>query len=219
VRLVDLSEEVSYYIVIAGNIGVGKTTLTELLSQRLGWEPMYETFQENPFLADFYDDMPRWAFHSQVFFLSQRLKQHHFLLQRNGSIVQDRSIYEDAEVFARNLHLQGSLGNKEWQAYEDLYRAIVRVLAPPNLLVYLQASPATLLSRIAHRGRDYESTISEAYITQLNDCYDDWIENFKLCPTLTIQTDALDYVRYEDHLDQILERISQHLHGNYHMSI
>jgi deoxyadenosine/deoxycytidine kinase len=217
--MVDFFEDVSYYIVIAGNIGVGKTTLTELVSKRLGWEPMYETFQENPFLADFYDDMPRWAFHSQVFFLSQRLKQHHFLLQRNGSIVQDRSIYEDAEVFARNLHLQGSLSSKEWQAYEDLYRAIVRVLAPPNLLVYLQASPATLLARIAQRGRDYESTISEAYIAQLNVCYDDWIDNFKLCPTLTIQTDGLDYVRYEDHLDLIIERISQHLHGNYHMSI
>ena len=215
----NLSDPVSYYIVIAGNIGVGKTTLTELLSKRLDWAPMFETFQENPFLADFYDDMPRWAFHSQVFFLSQRLKQHHFLLQRNGSIVQDRSIYEDAEVFARNLYLQGNLSSKEWQAYEDLYRAIVRVLAPPNLLVYLQASPTTLLARIAQRGRDYERTISETYIAQLNGCYDDWINNFKLCPTLTIQTDALDYVRYEDHLELILGRISQYLHGNYHMSI
>jgi deoxyadenosine/deoxycytidine kinase len=217
--MVNLSKDVSYYIVIAGNIGVGKTTLTDLLSKRLSWEPMFEAFKENPFLADFYDDMPRWAFHSQVFFLSQRLKQHHFLLRRNGSIVQDRCIYEDAEVFARNLHLQGSLSEKEWEAYEDLYRAIVRVLAPPNLLVYLQASPPTLLARIAQRGREYERTISESYIAQLNGCYEDWIDHFKLCPTLTIQTDGLDYVRYEDHLDLIIDRISERLHGKDCMAI
>lgn len=209
----------NFFIIIAGNIGVGKTTLTNLLSQRLGWQPVLEAFGENPFLADFYADMPRWSFHSQIFFLSQRLKQHHFLLQRTTSIVQDRSLYEDAEVFARNLYLQNTLSEKEWQTYYDLYKTIARVIAPPNLLVYLKATPTILLKRIALRGRDYERSISEAYITQLNTRYDEWIADFKMCPILTIETDSLDYVLYEEHLDQIYQKISQKLHGQDFISL
>jgi deoxyadenosine/deoxycytidine kinase len=207
------SNGVTYYIAIAGNIGVGKTTLTNMLSERLDWQPVFEAFEENPFLADFYEDMPRWSFHSQIFFLSQRLKQHHFLLQRVGSIVQDRSIYEDAEVFAKNLYLQGILSDSEWKAYYDLYRTITRVVTPPNLLVYLRATTITLRQRIAMRDRDYERGIAEDYINLLNERYDDWIASFKLCPTLTIETDSLDYVKYEEHLDLILSKINEKLHG------
>jgi deoxyadenosine/deoxycytidine kinase len=204
---------VNYFITIAGNIGVGKTTLTNLITHKLGWQPVFEAFDENPFLADFYQDMKVWGFHSQIFFLSQRLKQHHFLMEHTSSIVQDRSLYEDAEVFARNLFLQGVLSQREWETYYDLYRTILRVIASPNLLVYLKASPPVLLERIAQRGRDYEKSISKEYITRLNMRYDEWMAGFKLCPTLTIETDALDYVHYEEHLDLILEKISQKLHG------
>ena len=205
--------DVNYYIAIAGNIGVGKTTLTNMLSDRLGWQPILEAFEENPFLADFYKDMPRWGFHSQIFFLTQRLKQHHFLTQRVGSIVQDRSIYEDAEIFARNLHIQGNLADHEWNTYYDLYRTITRVIAPPNLMVYLKANNDTLLQRINHRGRDYEQGISIDYLGHLNDRYNEWITNFKLCPTLIIETDPLDFVLHQEHLDLILNMIDQKLAG------
>jgi len=205
--------EGNYFITIAGNIGVGKTTLTRLVTGRLGWQPVFEAFEENPFLADFYADMRTWGFHSQVFFLSQRLKQHHFLLEHTHSIVQDRSLYEDAEVFARNLFLQGVLSQREWGTYYDLYRTILRVIASPNLLVYLRASTPVLLERIARRGRDYEVRISGEYIDQLNRRYEEWIAGFSLCPTLTIETDALDYVHYEEHLEVILQKISEKLAG------
>jgi deoxyadenosine/deoxycytidine kinase len=217
--LINTPTEGTYYIAIAGNIGVGKTTLTNMLCEKLGWQPVFEAFNENPFLADFYEDMPRWGFHSQVFFLSQRLKQHHFLLRRNGSIVQDRSIYEDAEVFAKSLYLQGTLAENEWQTYFDLYKTIARVIAPPNLVVFLQASIPTLLKRIALRGRDYELSISREYLERLNERYEDWIANFKVCPTLTIETDALDYVQYEEHLDLILQKINERLHGKDILSL
>ena len=128
-----------YFITIAGNIGVGKSTLTGLLAEKLKWEPVYEAFTENPYLADFYQDMRRWSFHSQVFFLSRRLQQHHDVLKRKSSVIQDRSVYEDAEIFARNLYRQGHLSERDWHCYMELYETLATLLRPPDLVVYLQA--------------------------------------------------------------------------------
>ena len=209
----------NYFIAIAGNIGVGKSTLVKLLSSRVGWEPVYEAVEANPYLADFYEDMQRWSFHSQVFFLAQRLKQHHNLLQRNHSIIQDRSVYEDAEIFARNLYQQNYLSKRDWRAYYDLYVTLTTLLQPPDLVIYLQASVPVLQERIAQRGRDYEQTISAVYLGQLNELYDGWAAAFTLSPMLTINTDNLNYVQYEDHLDLIWHRIENRLQGRDYLAL
>lgn len=202
-----------YFITIAGNIGVGKTTLTTMLAEKLGWQPFLESAEENAYLADFYKDMARWSFHSQVFFLSRRLRQHAQLLQHANSVVQDRSVYEDAEIFARNLRRQGHMSERDWQTYSSLYSALSALLKPPNLVVYLKVSMPTLLGRIANRGRDYERSISAEYLSGLNELYDEWVSRFSLCPVLTIATDDLNYVKNEEHLDQIVRRIQDRLHG------
>ena len=201
------------FIAVAGNIGVGKSTLVQLLSQRLAWEPFYEPVAENPYLADFYRDMRAWAFHSQVFFLSHRLRIHHRLMQHPTSVVQDRSVYEDAEVFARNLYVQGHMSARDWEAYRGLYEALVTFLPPPDLVVYLRASVETLQTRIARRGRDYERAISSEYLAQLNDLYEAWLQNFTLCPVLTVPADDLDYVAHSRHLDLIAGKIQEKLAG------
>ncbi|MBE2201857.1 MAG: deoxynucleoside kinase [Anaerolinea sp.] len=203
----------NYFITIAGNIGVGKSTLVGLLAERLGWSPIYEAVTENPYLADFYQDMQRWSFHSQVFFLSRRLQQHHQLLQLPNSAIQDRSVYEDAEIFARNLYRQGQMGERDWQSYYDLYQTLAMLLRPPDLVIYLQASLPTLRRRIANRGRDYERGISDAYLMQLNELYDEWAQRFSLSPVLIVDTNNLDYVQNGTHLDAIWERIEARLYG------
>lgn len=202
-----------HFITIAGNIGVGKSTLVTLLADKLGWHPVFEAVEENPYLADFYGDMPRWAFQSQVFFLSKRLQQHHALLQQGQSVIQDRSVYEDAEIFARNLQVQGALSGRDWACYYELYQTMATLVRPPHLMVYLKASVPTLRRRIARRGRAYEQTIADSYLCQLNELYDQWADGFSLSPLLTIDTDNLDYVQYSDHLEQIWERIEQRLSG------
>lgn|SRR5574341_805938 len=209
----------TYFVAVAGNIGVGKSTLTQLVANRLGWEACYEAFEENPYLADFYQDMPRWSFHSQAFFLSRRLQQHYALLERDCSVIQDRSVYEDAEVFACNLFNQGHMTNRDWHTYCELYRTLCMLLRPPNLVVYLRASVPTLLRRIAHRGRTYEQSISADYLEQLNQLYDRWVANFTLCPVLTVETDNLNYVQHDEHLDQIVQRIHDRLHGKETLSL
>ncbi|MDQ3705072.1 MAG: deoxynucleoside kinase [Chloroflexota bacterium] len=202
-----------YYIAVAGNIGVGKSSLTELLAERLGWEPFYEAVAENPYLSDFYGDMRRWSFHSQVFFLSRRLRHHYDLLNRPGSVIQDRSVYEDAEIFARNLYNGGNMSEADWQTYYDLYELATTIVRPPNLVVYLQATVPTLLSRIELRGRDFERGIQPEYIAQLNELYEDWTARFNLCPVLTINTDGMDFVRNPEHMEQIARRIRDRLQG------
>ena len=177
------------FIAIAGNIGVGKSTLTHLLEQRLGWEPFYEAVNDNPYLADFYGDMKRWSFNSQIFFLSRRIKQHFELLQNQNSIIQDRSVYEDAEIFARNLYQQGLMSERDWACYFDLYQTTTSILTPPDLVIYLKGSVDTLTHRIQQRGRDYELDIEQSYLAQLNMLYDEWAENFSLSPVLIVETD------------------------------
>ncbi|GJM41830.1 MAG: deoxynucleoside kinase [Ardenticatenaceae bacterium] len=202
-----------YFITIAGNIGVGKSTLVNLLAKRTGWEPVFEAVAENPYLADFYEDMARWSFNSQIFFLSRRLRQHHFLLQRENAIIQDRSVYEDAEIFARNLFIQGNMSQRDWNCYYDLYQTLTTVLTPPHLVIYLKASVPTLQQRIAQRGRDYEKNIAESYLVHLNNLYDSWATNFSQSAMLIIDTNNLNYVRYEEHLDQIWQKIDERLKG------
>ncbi len=203
----------TWFIAIAGNIGVGKSTLTDLLSRRLGWEPYFEAVDENPYLADFYQDMSRWAFHSQVFFLSRRAQHHYDLLQRGHPVVQDRTMYEDAEIFARNLFLQGHMSERDYGVYRDLYETFVRILPPPDLVVYLRASVPTLLERIRRRGRSYEQRIAPSYLSQLNRLYDEWASRFNVCPVLTIPADTLDFVQNAHHLEVIVNRVLEELSG------
>ncbi len=202
-----------YFVAIAGNIGVGKSSLTSLLAERLGWEPFFEPVQENPYLADFYKDMHRWSFQSQMFFLSSRLRHHKAALERPGSSILDRSIYEDAAVFARTLYQEEFLNERDWLLYNQFYGVLATLLPPPNLVIYLQASIPTLMRRIAQRGRDFEREIDANYLSQLNERYEEWVSTFNLCPVLTVATDNLDFVHHPSHLDQIAERVRDRLGG------
>jgi len=207
------SSDPKRFVAVAGNIGVGKSTLVELLSNRLGWSPYYEPVGENPYLADFYADMTAWAFQSQIFFLTRRLLTHRSLLDHPTSAIQDRSVYEDAEIFAYNLFLQGNMADRDYQSYRELYLVLAQFLPPPDLVVYLRASVDTLIGRIASRGRDYEQQIEPEYLQRLNDLYETWIDNFTLCPVLTVPTDDLNYVAHDSHLDLIVEKIREKIAG------
>jgi deoxyadenosine/deoxycytidine kinase len=201
------------FVAVAGNIGVGKSTLVTMLCERLSWQPFFEPVAENPYLADFYKDMTTWSFHSQVFFLSHRLRSHFELAQFPDSVIQDRSVYEDAEIFAQNLFLQGHISERDYQTYRELYETMLRFLPPPDLVIYLRASVDTLHSRISRRGRDYERTITPEYLQSLNDLYESWIENFTLCPLLAIPADDLDFVAHTGHLKLIAEKVQDKLTG------
>jgi deoxyadenosine/deoxycytidine kinase len=204
---------VKKFIAVAGNVGVGKSTLTRLLSEYLCWEPFFEAVDDNPYLADFYKDMRTWSFHSQIYFLSRRLGHHGQIIERPGTVIQDRSVYEDAEIFAQNLYLQGHMTRRDWQSYWDLYRTVITILPPPDLVIYLQASVPVLQERIRLRGRDYEQEISTDYLTQLNELYDGWVEGFALCPVLTVPTDDMNFVAENSHLELIAGHVLEKLHG------
>jgi deoxyadenosine/deoxycytidine kinase len=204
---------VKRFIGVAGNVGVGKSSLTRLLSEYLCWEPFYEAVDDNPYLSDFYKDMRTWSFHSQVYFLSRRLGHHRQIIDRPGTVMQDRTVYEDAEIFAHNLYLQGHMGERDWRSYWDLYQTVITILPPPDLVIYLQASVPVLQGRIRHRGRDYEQEIGADYLTQLNELYEGWVERFSLCPVLTVPTDDLDFVAVNSHLELIASRVLDKLHG------
>lgn len=201
------------FIAVAGNIGVGKSTLVRLLTERLNWQPFFEPVTENPYLADFYANMAAWSFHSQIFFLTHRLRIHRDLLRYPGSVIQDRSVYEDAEVFAYNLHLQGYLSRRDHETYYALYQTLSEFLTPPDLVIYLRASVSTLMRRISQRDRDYERTITPEYLAQLNRLYEKWIANFVLCPVLTVPADDLDYVAHPRHLDLVVQKVQDKLTG------
>jgi deoxyadenosine/deoxycytidine kinase len=201
------------FVAIAGNIGVGKSTLATLLSEQLEWEPFLEAVDDNPYLADFYGDMRRWSFHSQIYFLSRRLRHHWQLLQRANSVIQDRTVYEDAEIFARNLHHQRMMDERDYRSYWELYQVVTTVLPPPDLIVYLRASVDTCQERIRLRGRSYEQDIEPAYLAQLNRLYEEWIDHFSLCPVLTVPSDDLDFVLNIKHLELITDKILERLQG------
>ena len=201
------------FVAIAGNIGVGKSTLAQLLSEQLEWEPFLEAVDDNPYLADFYGNMKRWSFHSQIYFLSRRLRHHWQLLQRSDSVIQDRTVYEDAEIFARNLSNQGLMDERDYSSYWELYEVVTTVLPPPDLIVYLRASVLTCRNRIRLRGRSYEQDIKPAYLEQLDGLYEEWIGGFSLCPVLTVPSDDLDFVTNPEHLELITDKIIEKLQG------
>ncbi|MBN1230579.1 MAG: deoxynucleoside kinase [Anaerolineales bacterium] len=201
------------YIAVAGNIGVGKSTLVEMLCKRLEWEPFYEPVGENPYLEDFYHDMNAWAFHSQIFFLTNRLRANLKLLSHPTSVVQDRTVYEDAEIFARNLYEQKQISERDFLAYNELYTLITELLSPPDLVIYLRATVPTLHDRIASRGRDFESNISSEYLQKLNHLYEGWIDGFTFCPVLTVPADDINYVDNPGHLDLIVSKTMDKLMG------
>ncbi|HLW56471.1 MAG TPA: deoxynucleoside kinase [Bacteriovoracaceae bacterium] len=195
------------FVVVAGNIGSGKTTLTKKLSDRLGWKPHYESVQDNPYLADFYQDMSRWSFPLQVYFLNHRFNTHKEIEALPASSVQDRSIYEDANIFARALYEQGKLDERDYMNYKNLYESMIRYLNPPTLMIFLRRSVPKLQERIKLRGRDYEQAIPVDYLTSLNKYYDDWYENYDLGKSLIVDTDELDFLENEDHFNRLVKRV------------
>ncbi len=195
------------FVVVAGNIGSGKTTLTKKLSERLGWKPHYESVQDNPYLADFYKDMDRWSFPLQVYFLTHRFNTHKYIETAPASSVQDRSIYEDANIFARALFEQGKLDARDYENYRTLYESMIQYLNPPTLMIFLRRSVPKLQERIKLRGRDYEQAIPVDYLTSLNNYYDDWYANYNLGKSLIVDTDELDFLDNEEHFDRLVKRI------------
>jgi deoxyadenosine/deoxycytidine kinase len=200
-------------VLVAGNIASGKTSLTERLGSRLGWRTAFESVADNPYLADFYTDMRQWSFHLQIFFLGHRAQQHLELARRPESAIADRSIYEDAHIFARALYHLGNLSERDYQAYRAVFDQVAAGLPHPDLLLYLQAPVRVLLERIGQRGRSIESGISREYLSLLETFYEEWMQAFDLCPVLTIRTDDLDFVHRPGHLDIVVQRIQDRLAG------
>ncbi|HOR41832.1 MAG TPA: deoxynucleoside kinase [Atribacterota bacterium] len=201
------------FIIISGNIGSGKSSLTKDLSRMLGWKAFYEVVADNPYLEDFYYDMKKWSFHLQVFFLSKRFQHHQAIIKDPCSVVQDRSSYEDVDIFAKNLYEQGLMDPRDYHNYRELFGIMVEFLTPPDLIIYLEASIPTLQGRIALRGRDYEKKISVDYLEQLNKLYRQWVGEFTICPILTIPTDDLDFVQKPEHLEFIIKKTMDLLPG------
>ncbi len=195
------------FIAVAGNIGTGKTTLTQLLSERFGWKSHLEAVTNNPYLADFYTDMKRWAFPLQIFFLNHRFKAHQAITWGPGSAIQDRSIYEDANIFARNLFEQGQMEERDYQNYLDLYRVMSGFLTPPDLIIYLRKSLPKLKEQITKRGREYEKNIPDSYLSSLNRYYDDWMKNYTMGKKLVIDSDDLDFVQRPEDFEYVAQRI------------
>jgi deoxyadenosine/deoxycytidine kinase len=201
------------HIAIAGNIGAGKTTLCELLARHFGWDVHYEDTATNPYLSDFYLDMKRWSFNLQVFFLSSRYQQVQQILQGNRTVVQDRTIYEDAYIFAPNLADMGLMERRDFENYLTLFQSIVASIKAPDLLIYLRSSIPTLVEHIQMRGRDYEGSISIDYLKRLNDRYEHWINGYQNGKLLIINVDNLDFSSNKEHAGKIIEAVQAELHG------
>lgn len=200
------------FVAIAGNIGAGKSSLTGLLAKHFKWKAFFESVEDNPYLADFYDDMRRWSFNLQIYFLSSRFRHQKNMLEKGGSIIQDRTIYEDVEIFAKNLHEMGLMSDRDFDNYEALFREMTHFLQPPDLLIYLRAQVPTLVRQIQQRGRDYEITIRIEYLERLNRLYEDWIDRYPY-EKLIIDTDDLDFVNNQEDLGRIIELIEQRMFG------
>jgi deoxyadenosine/deoxycytidine kinase len=201
------------HIAIVGNIGAGKTTLTELLAKNYGWNPLYEAVDNNPYLEDFYSDMKRWSFNLQIYFLNSRFKQI-IDIQKNGrNILQDRTIYEDAHIFAENLHDMGLMTSRDYENYRAIFENITAFIKPPDLLVYLKASVPTLVNNIHRRGREYEIGIRLDYLSKLNEKYEKWIKNYKLGKLLILDKDKLDFANNTEDMATIVEKIEREIHG------
>ena len=201
------------HIAIAGNIGAGKTTLTKLLAKHYHWDPHFESVDENPYLDDFYSEMERWSFNLQVYFLNSRFRQILELRQTGKTIIQDRTIYEDAHIFAPNLHAMGLMTNRDYSNYSSLFELMENLVTPPDLLIYLRADISTLVGQIHKRGRDYESSISIDYLSRLNERYEAWISTYNKGKLLIIEVDKLDFVDKPEDLGYIIDRIDAQING------
>jgi deoxyadenosine/deoxycytidine kinase len=201
------------HIAIAGNIGAGKTTLSELLAKHYKWIPHYEDVDENPYLNDFYNDMQRWSFNLQIYFLNSRFKQIIDIRQSGKTIIQDRTIYEDAEIFAPNLHSMGLMSTRDFNNYKTLFNLMVSLIQPPDLLIYLRASVPTLVNQIQKRGREYENSIRIDYLKQLNERYESWTNSYKLGKLLIINVNDLDFITNPEDLSLIIDKIDAQIHG------
>ena len=201
------------HIAIAGNIGAGKTTLTELLSRHYKWIPQFEDVDHNPYLYDFYEDMPRWSFNLQIYFLNNRLNQLLEIQKGNETVIQDRTIYEDAHIFAPNLHEMGLMSKRDFENYFRFFETLRQMVNPPDLLIYLQASVPTLVGQIQRRGREYEENIRLDYLKRLNEFYNKWIESYKEGPLLVIDIDKNNFADNEEHLGEIIQKIDSQLYG------
>ena len=199
------------FLAVAGNIGAGKSSLTRLLSDRTGWKAFFESVEDNPYLGDFYADMKRWSFNLQVYFLSNRFRSHKAIAEGPDSVILDRVIYEDAEIFARNLHEIGRMDDRDYENYVALYGVMTEFLRPPDLLIYLRANVDTLLKQIALRGRDFERSISREYLEQLNGHYESWISRYTRGKLLIIESDGIDFVNRKQDLDEVVRRIHKTL--------
>ncbi len=200
------------FIGLAGNIGVGKTTFTKKMADVFGWSPFYESVADNPYLSDFYGDMKRWSFNLQIYFLHHRFKVQKEIFELSGGVVQDRTIYEDVEIFARNLYEMGRMDDRDWENYQNLFSIMTDYLRKPDLIIYLKASTDTLQTRIHSRGRDYEISIDPEYLHQLNVAYDQWTSRLKDIPVLKIETDQFNIFRDTDQFESILDQVKTHLH-------
>ncbi|MBN1769256.1 MAG: deoxynucleoside kinase [Prolixibacteraceae bacterium] len=201
------------HIAVAGNIGAGKTTLTALLAKHYGWEPNYETVDDNPYLNDFYNNMQRWSFNVQVFFLNSRFKQVIDIRKSNKTVIQDRTIYEDAEIFAPNLHEMGLMSTRDFDNYKSLFNLMVQLIQPPDLLIYLRASVPTLVNQIQQRGREYEESIRLDYLKMLNERYELWISRYTDSKLLIINVDDVNFHNNTEDLSKIIDRIDAQIHG------
>lgn len=201
------------YIAVAGNIGAGKTTLTELLSKHYRWIPQFEDIDHNPYLYDFYEDMPRWSFNLQIYFLNNRLRQLLEIQQGNETVIQDRTIYEDAHIFAPNLHEMGLMNKRDFDNYFRLFETLKGMIKPPDLLIYLKASVPTLVGQIQKRGREYEENIRLDYLKKLNEFYNKWIDHYNEGPLLVVDIDKNKFPENEEHLGEIIHEIDAQLYG------
>ena len=200
------------HIAIAGNIGSGKTTLTRLLAKHFGWKPQYEDVENNPYLHSFYEDMQRWSFNLQIFFLNSRFRQVVEIRKSGKNVVQDRTIYEDAYIFAPNLHSMNLMSTRDFENYASLFELMSSFLQPPDLLIYLRASVSTLVEQIQKRGREYEASIRLDYLKLLNERYEAWIDKYKSGKLLIIQVDDTDFANPED-LSKVIDRVNAEVHG------
>jgi len=201
------------HVAIAGNIGAGKTTLTKLLAKHYKWDPHFESVEENPYLDDFYSEMERWSFNLQVYFLNSRFRKILEIRETGKNLIQDRTIYEDARIFAPNLHAMGLMTNRDFKNYESLFELMERLVTPPDLLIYLRASIPTLVGQIHKRGRDYENSISIDYLSRLNERYEAWITKYTKGKLLIIDVDNLNFVDNQEDLGTVINKIDAQING------
>jgi len=201
------------HIAISGNIGSGKTTLTEKLSRHYGWLPLYESVEHNPYLRDFYQDMEKWAFHLQIYFLNSRFKQINQIRGNDRTTIQDRTIYEDAYIFATNLHQGGFISDRDYQSYQDIFNSMITFVTPPDLLIYLRADVPKLVQQIEKRGRDFEYTMRLDYLRKLNEHYENWIERYTLGKLLIVDVNKLDFVDRIDDFASVVSKVDLELNN------